>query len=124
MPLEITHILDGGCCTKGFSVPEILCSTGQFAFLIHRTVHAAGASRVREGVLKRHKKIIETPCNDHVVVHRDQDAYDHRSQPHTTQVGMNSFPHTDGTLTEALADGKLEEEERNPQEDQADEVWN
>ena len=37
---------------------------------------------------------------------------------------MNSFPHTDGTLTEALADGKFQEEERNAEKDQADKVWN
>ena len=55
MPLEIAHILDGGCRTEGFSVPEILCSTGQFALLIYCAVHAAGASRVGEGGLKRHK---------------------------------------------------------------------
>ena len=124
MPLEITHLLDRACRTESFSVPEILRATCQFAFLVNRAVHSTRTRRIGQRVLKRYKQIVKTPANDHVVVHGNQNAHDHRSKPNPTQVGMNRLPHADGTLTDALTNGEFQEEQRNSKQDQADEVRN
>lgn len=79
MPLEITHFFDRSCRTESFSVPEILRSSCQFTFLVIRAVHSTRTGGIRQWVLKRHKQVVKTPANDHVVIHGNQDANDHRS---------------------------------------------
>ena len=37
---------------------------------------------------------------------------------------MNSLPHANGTLADALANGEFQEEQRNSEQDQADKVRN
>ena len=124
MPLEIAHFLDRTCCTERFSIPEILRATCQFASLVYCAVHSARTGGIGQRVLKRHKQVVKTPANDHVVVHGNQNAYDHRSKPNPTQVGMNGLPYAYGTLADALAYGEFQEEQWNSEQNQADKVRN
>ena len=124
MPLEITHFLDRTCRTESFSVPEILCTTCQFAFLVNCAVYSTRTRGIGQRVLKRHKQVVKTPANDHVVVHGNKNAHHHRSKPDPTQVGMNGLPYADGTLADALANGEFQEEQRNSEQYQADKVRN
>ena len=124
MPLKITHILNGSCCPECLSIPVVLRPPSQFTLFVYGAIRASGTKRIRQRVLKRREQIIETPPDYHVIIHGDQNAHDRWSKPHTTQVGVNSFPHTDGTLAEALADGELQKQKGYAKQDHTDKIWN
>lgn len=123
MPLEITHVRYRGRCSNCFSVPEILRSTcNAVTPLIYSAVWPQRTRGVGQWVLKRTKKIEKTPTKNHVVVHGDQKAHDCRSNPHPSQVGVNSFPHTDWSFTDALANSEFQKEQWYAEQDQAEKI--
>lgn len=57
-------------------------------------------------------QVVDTPCDDHVVVTPDDDCDDRRPDPDPSEPGVDLVPDSERSLPELLADGKLQKHKR------------